>query len=227
MRFTFFLPVRNGGGYFQECVRSILAQTYKDFELVVYDNCSTDGSLEWIRSLRDRRIKIFPSVVSLTIEDNWGRILTGPKKEYMTIVGHDDLFYPYYLEEMFVLIERYPEALLYQTHFHIINAAGRTMRKSLPMPISENGPAFLKARLLYLRDSFGTGYVFRSVDYERVGGVPGYKNLMFADDALWLKLMGTGTMVTSPKPCFSYRIWGRNTSCNLRSKKIRPGLFHY
>ena len=50
-KFSIILPVRNGGEYVKDCVRSILSQTVDEFDLIVLDNCSTDGTVEWINSL--------------------------------------------------------------------------------------------------------------------------------------------------------------------------------
>ena len=64
-KYSIILPVRNGGHYVKICVDSILAQTYTDFNFIVLDNCSTDGTLEWLLSLNDSRIKVIPSQKSL------------------------------------------------------------------------------------------------------------------------------------------------------------------
>jgi len=72
--FSIILPVRNGGDYVKECIHSLLNQTYTLYDIIVLDNCSTDGTVEWIESLYDPRIKIIRSDRSLSIEENWGRI---------------------------------------------------------------------------------------------------------------------------------------------------------
>ena len=74
IKYSIILPVRNGGEYLKECVNSILSQTYTDFNLLILDNNSTDGTLEWIQSVADKRIVIFTSNESLSIEQNWARI---------------------------------------------------------------------------------------------------------------------------------------------------------
>ena len=211
-RFTIFLPVRNGGKHFHQCVLSILAQTYRNFELVVLDNASTDGSLEWIRAIQDPRVSVYESTKPLSIEENWARIMAVPKNEFMTMTGHDDLFDPNYLEVMCRLIDSNPDAGLYQAHFRLIDADGKKIRSCVAMPAIEKADAFLTSRLSFRRDSFGTGYLFRSTDYERVGGIPGYKKLMFADDALWLRLMKDSYKATSVRECFSYRKHSQSTS---------------
>ena len=52
------MPVYNRAAYIEECVESILAQTFTDFELVIVDDGSTDGTCELIRSFRDPRIRL-------------------------------------------------------------------------------------------------------------------------------------------------------------------------
>src|SRR5690349_11120594 len=109
-RYTIVLPVRNGGEYVKECINSILSQTLTDFSLKVLDNCSTDGTPEWISSIQDPRISIHYSAKPLTIEENWFRITTIPKDEFMTMIGHDDILESNYLQVMEALIEKHPQA---------------------------------------------------------------------------------------------------------------------
>jgi glycosyltransferase involved in cell wall biosynthesis len=91
VKFSIILPVKNGGEYVKECVQSILAQSCPDFNLHILENCSTDGTAEWLQTLRDERIIIIPAEIPLSIEENWARILFIQKNEFMTIIGHDDL----------------------------------------------------------------------------------------------------------------------------------------
>jgi len=60
-RFTICLPSYNGGDYLKACVESVLAQTYPNFELVVLDDASTDGSLDWLAGVGDRRVRVCPA----------------------------------------------------------------------------------------------------------------------------------------------------------------------
>jgi len=205
--FLIALPVRNGGEHFRECVRSVLAQTYPHFELLVLDNASTDDSIEWLRSQDDPRIRLVQSLLSLGIEDSWGRLMTvSTAHDFMTVTGHDDIFYPDFLETINGLIDAHPDAGLYHTHYHLIDGQGGRIRPCTPMPARERDHEFLAARLSLRRDSFGTGYVFRPADYLRVGGIPLYRKLLFADDVLWLRLMEGSYRATHPGRHFAYRV---------------------
>lgn len=226
-RYSIILPVRNGGEYIKLCVQSILNQTYEDFNLEILENCSTDGTPEWLATLKDPRIRIWPASFPLSIEENWRRILEIPKNEYMTMIGHDDLLDANYLSVIDDLIEKYPDASLYQAHFRIIDANGATTRRCLPMPERETAADFLAARFANIRDSFGTGHMMRSKDYERVGGIPSYPKLLYADDALWLMLMESSWKVTSREECFAYRLHSASTSGTPDPSSLFAALEQY
>ncbi|MFT3907924.1 MAG: glycosyltransferase [Ferruginibacter sp.] len=205
-KFSIILPVRNGGDYVKECVNSILAQTVADFDLLVLDNNSNDGTPQWLASLNDHRIKIFPSADSLTIEQNWARVVEVPKNEFITLIGHDDLLLPHYLDEMNKLIEKHPHASLYQSHFSFIDGKGNFKSNCKPMDEVQHAHEFLASQFTRTLDSTGTGYMMRSKDYDQLGGIPNYPNLIFADYQLWVQLTFKNYKATSAKQCFSYRI---------------------
>ena len=205
-KYSIVLPVRNGGGYIKECVASILSQSVSDFTLHVLDNCSTDGTFEWLQSLTDSRIRIIPADRPLSIEENWGRIVGIPKNEFITLIGHDDILDPHYLATMDGLIRRHPEARLYQTHFRYIDSKGEIIRKCKPMDEKQSSEEFLAFFLAGLIDNMGTGYMMRSADYDAVGGIPPYPNLLFADFELWTELSLKGYKATAFEECFAFRL---------------------
>lgn len=222
-KYSIILPVKNGGEYVKLCINSILSQTLKEFNLIVLDNCSSDGTLEYIQSLQDDRILIYPSSTPLTIEQNWGRIPAINTNEFITLIGHDDILYPGYLAEMERLISAYPGGSLYQTHYTYIDGKGRIINKCKPMPEIQDGPAFLKSFLQFKIDTMGTGFMMRCVDFKRVGGMPPYPNLIYADVALWLDLTNINFKATSPKECFSYRVH-QSTTFTTSNLKFQDGF---
>src|ERR1017187_1126844 len=207
MKFSIILPVRNGGDYVKECVNSILTQTLQDFNLIVLDNCSTDGTLEWLHSLDDNRIIIHEFPKPLSIEENWARIQSIPKNEFITLIGHDDILNENYLEVMNNLILKHPSASLYQTHFQYIDENGKILRTCKPMDEIEYAYEFLAAYMCNIIDTTGTGYMMRSKDYDDLGGInTSFEKLMFADYALWLSLSLISYKATSFEIAFKYRI---------------------
>lgn len=206
-QFSIILPVRNGGEYVKLCVDSILQQTNLHFDLLILDNFSTDGTLEWLQTIDDKRVRLFLSDRPLTMEENWGRIKDLPKNEYMTMIGHDDLLCKDYLCQMQLLIEQHPDASLYQSHFDFIDENGKLIRSCKPMEEIQHVADFISAQVHQTLDSMGTGYMFRSKDYDQMGGIPvAYPNLIFADYELWVRLTDLSYKATTKHSCFAYRV---------------------
>jgi len=220
--FTIILPVRNGGEYLKECVKSILAQTYKNFDVAILENESTDGSAKWLESLRDSRIKIYPSTSDLSIQDNWARALTIPRQEFITFIGHDDLLTPDFLVEMNQLIEDDLNASLYQTDFHIIDQSGKIINTS-KIAKHETLDEMLRGFLTLQRQSF-SGCVMRRNDYDKVGGFPNYSRLLWADIVLWLRLASISHAVAISKPCFLLRVHPNSTGVSSKGQAILDAM---
>jgi glycosyltransferase involved in cell wall biosynthesis len=226
-KFTIFVPVHNGGEHLKRCVESVLAQTLQDYHLVVLENGSTDGSREWLATVRDPRVSVLPSERLLPIEENWGRALALPKNELMTIFGHDDLMDPAYLAVMDAVVRRHPEAGLYFAHFRYVDEAGKVLRSCRPLPERETAAEYLHGLYTRQRDTYGTGYLYRSARYEAVGGMPRWRHLVFADDALWLKLMEGSWKATAPEQCFGIRVHRERYGERARWRDWAEGLAPY
>src|SRR5436190_15440780 len=107
-KYSIILPVRNGSNHVKECIASILSQTFRDFELIILENASTDNTCDIIHSFADDRVNIYSTDNVLTIEENWNRAVSVSKKEFITLIGHDDVLDTDYLQVMNDLINRHP-----------------------------------------------------------------------------------------------------------------------
>lgn len=223
-KFTIILPVRNGGAYVEKCIQSILSQTISDFELIILENASTDNTLQCIQAFNDSRIKVQQSNQDLSIDQNWARALHISKGEFVTIIGHDDFFEPDYLEVMTKLIEDNSQCSLFQSHFSFVDAEDGFIRNCHPMKThytaSESIATFMQGGI----DLMGTGFMMRSKDYDAVGGIPPYPNLLFADMELFISLAIKGGMAVSPKKCFNYRIHKSATTSSSSNLAYNNGF---
>lgn len=102
-------PVYNTEPYLAECIESVLAQDYANFEYVILDNCSTDGSLEVAQAYaaQDSRIRVERNVEFLPQARNYNRALTliSGQSKYCKMVQADDWIYPRCLSEMVAAAE--------------------------------------------------------------------------------------------------------------------------
>lgn len=205
IRFSVIIPSYNGGEYLKLAVTSVLQQSHTNFELIILDDCSTDDSLKWLHQLNDSRIKLYTTPHNLGIAKNWRRSLTISKGEFMTFFGQDDIMDPNYLKVMDELIQREPAASLYFAHFRFIDHNGELLRHCHPLPGRETAAEYITNLFSGKRDTWGTGYIMRSIHYDEVGGIPEYKNLLFADDALWIQMMHKSWKATASQECFACR----------------------
>jgi glycosyltransferase involved in cell wall biosynthesis len=70
---TVAMPVYNGEGYVNLAIQSVLDQTYSDFELLIVNNCSTDGTLEVVKAFSDPRTRLHINSSNLGMVGNWNR----------------------------------------------------------------------------------------------------------------------------------------------------------
>jgi glycosyltransferase involved in cell wall biosynthesis len=210
-RFSIVMPVLNGGEYVKESVGCVLAQTVTEFNLHILDSGSTDGTLEWIASLNDSRIIVHTSNVLLTIQQNWARMKTIPRNEWMSIVCADDNIYPDYLEVMQSQIDANPDAALFGTHFDFIDKDGTFISTMTAM--GEHFTIYEFAEKLITNEVGVVCMMLRSADFDTMGGVPEFPNFLFADFPLYIELAKlSGKVIISPKVCLAYRLHNLSTT---------------
>jgi glycosyltransferase involved in cell wall biosynthesis len=95
---TVAIPMYNNGRFIRQTIESVLSQTYTNFELLIYDDHSTDDSRDIAGSFDDSRIRIFRNDRNLGPEGNWNRAVSRIRGEYVKLVCGDDILYPECLE---------------------------------------------------------------------------------------------------------------------------------
>lgn len=120
------MPVYNGAKYIEQALDSILAQTYRDFELIISDNASTDATEEICRryAARDARIRYSRLPVNLGAAPNYNRVIELARGRYFRHAAHDDILAPTNIERCVEALERDPQAVLAYPRMIMMNAAG-------------------------------------------------------------------------------------------------------
>ena len=109
MRISILIPVYNGMPFIIEAVESVLSQSFQDWELVISDNGSTDDTKNYLRSLKDVRIRIYEQSLNLGIMGNLNFLLTHANAPIAKILGHDDWLLPGCLEKTAIFMEKRPD----------------------------------------------------------------------------------------------------------------------
>jgi glycosyltransferase involved in cell wall biosynthesis len=116
------LPVHNGERYLGEAIDSIIAQTFTDFELIISDNASTDGSERLCRqyAASDRRVRYYRNDRNIGGSRNHGRAFSLARGRYFRFAAYDDVCAPELLSRCVEALDLHPEAVLsYAITVHI------------------------------------------------------------------------------------------------------------
>ncbi|MCS5716218.1 glycosyltransferase [Herbiconiux sp. CPCC 205716] len=120
------IPAFENAAYIAEAVGSVLAQRHRDFELIVADHSSTDGTLEAVRAFdADARLTILSTPAGGGAEANWRRVTEAATGEYLKLLPGDDLLYPGALEAHSEALDAHPGVVLVSSPRDIVDARGR------------------------------------------------------------------------------------------------------
>lgn len=103
------MPTYNVAPYVKEAIASVLRQTYRDFELLVIDDCSTDNTVSLVRSIDDPRIHIVQNEKNVGLAENLNRGLSHITTEYVARMDGDDIAEPRWLEREVTILDSHPE----------------------------------------------------------------------------------------------------------------------
>ena len=125
-RVSIGMPVYNGELFIRQSVESLLAQTYGDFELVITDNASTDGTEEVCRDLekKDKRVRYVRNDKNLGGPGNFRRVFALCSGEYHKWSTADDFWAPTVIEKCVAVLDREPDVVLCYPKSNLVNASG-------------------------------------------------------------------------------------------------------
>ena len=120
------LPVYNGENFLTEALNSILAQTFKDFELIISDNASTDKTKEICQEYeaKDARIRYYRHQQNLGASWNYNWVFQLSRGKYFKWAAHDDVCTPEFLEKCVKILEQNPSVVLCHPRVRVIDKQG-------------------------------------------------------------------------------------------------------
>lgn len=203
------MPVYNGRRYVAKAVESILAQTVADFEFVIIDDGSTDGSTAILRSYArgDRRIRLVTRPnTGLVPALNEGLSLS--RGRFIARMDADDLSLPHRFERQLAAFRANPRLVAVGGSFICIDSAGRTLLR-FPQPTDD---ATIQA--LLVRGHCPLSHPSVMMLREAVQAVGGYdpEHATAEDLDLWLRLGEIGELANVPEIVLEYRVHAASVS---------------
>lgn len=208
------MPVYNGERFLRETLDALLGQTYKDFELIISDNGSTDGTQAMCReyAARDPRIRYYREEVNRGAGWNYNRVVDLARGIYFKWAAHDDLCAPTYLERCVEVLDRDPSVILaYPDDIDIDEKGNRIDRKRashIPSPERANSPDIAQRfRRLVLLD-YDCEQVFGLIRLDVLRRTKLILNYTDSDRTLLGELGLYGPFYEVPEPLFYHRHHG-------------------
>lgn len=124
MKFSVVIPLYNKEKYVEHAIRSVLAQTNHNYEIIVVDDGSTDDSLAIVQTIKSERLMVFTQPnQGVSVARNCG--IAHAKGEYISFLDADDFWYEDYLETIELLTEKYKNSDLFVTSYAVDMGDGR------------------------------------------------------------------------------------------------------
>jgi glycosyltransferase involved in cell wall biosynthesis len=174
--------------YIAEAIESVLASTYKDFELIIVDDCSTDNTVNIAKKYeaQDSRVKVYVNEKNLGDYPNRNKAASFATGKYIKYLDSDDIMYPHCLQVMVSAIEKFPSA-----------GYGLSCNGDFQVPY----PKMLLPYEAYLENFNGLNHFDRAPGssiinrqiFNELGGFSGER--MIGDNELWLKISRTYPLV--------------------------------
>ncbi len=210
------LPVYNGQDYLQMCIESCLNQTYRNIELIIINDASTDDSLDIINSMintNDHRIKLINNATNmqLPISLNLGHSMA--RGRYITWISHDNLFHTNAIYEMVRTIQK-SEADIVFCNYETINKSGKIIDR-INLPDIDN---------IFFKNVIGCCFLYTRDVFEKLKGYR-IKYFLVEDYDFWLRALKYFNFFHYQKILYRYRIHDKSLTSSYLISDFREQQF--
>lgn len=210
------IPVCNGEKTIQETIRSVLNQTFKNFELLVINDGSTDATLDIVNNINDSRIQVF-SHSNAGSNPTRNKGIDQAMGEYISFIDADDLWTVDKLESQWKVLQANPEAAVAYSWSDYIDQSSQFLRRG--SHISATGNVYQHLLLSNFLEN-GSNPLIRKQALIEVGGFD--ESLTHAEDwDMWLRLAKQYHFVVVSSPQVLYRVSPNSSSFNI--SKLESG----
>lgn len=213
------MPVRNAMPYLDKAIQSILAQTYRDFELIIGDDSSTDDSRArihaWAR--RDPRIRVLESDTPMGPAGSSNWVAQAATATLVARMDGDDIAHPDRLRRQIAVLKARPDAVLVGSMFEAIDEKGRMTRgRNRGVLLRRDGlPGIAHSSILY-----------RAATFRDVGGYCAEHDF-YEDADLYMRMARRGAVLILPEPYIRYRFSANSSRQTADQARVVQALERY
>ena len=195
---TIGIPVFNCGKTILKTMDSVLAQTLQDFEVLIYDDGSTDDTVEQIRGLKDTRIQLFQEGGNRGIAYRLNQLIDQASGTYFVRMDGDDVMFPERLEKQVTYLQAHPDIDVVGSSAIVIDENDQTLGRRGGSPRAWcQDDLFMTARFIHPTVAGKTDW-FKTWRYdEKLSGCE--------DMDLWIRSFKSSQFGDIPEPLLYYR----------------------
>jgi glycosyltransferase involved in cell wall biosynthesis len=204
------IPVNHGEPYLAETIRSVLDQTFRDFELVVLDNASRDRADIVARRVGDVRIRVERNPAPVPQAENWNRAVQLSRAPLVKLLRANDILHPRCLDMQVNPMEADPGLAVVAARRHMIDEESRVVapRRGLSGLTGVRTGVEVARRVVRTRSNpvgEPSAVLFRREDFFAAGGWRADRHFTMDLD-LWMRLLQFGEFLGLPEPLAAFRM---------------------
>lgn len=194
---TIVLPTYNGEKYIRQSIESVIGQTYKEWELIVIDDCSTDHTNQIVKEYvkKDHRVKLYKNLQNLRLPSSLNVGFKKSRGQYLIWTSDDNLFKPEALETLRNRLRDNPKLGLVFSDMDYIDSEGR---------IIGHTPPIYSVNEIFYRNIVGASFMYRREVYQNIGDYNNQKFLV-EDYDYWLRIARKFDIQYVEKSLYLYR----------------------
>lgn len=224
------IPVYNGEKYIKYTIDSVLNQTYKNLEIIICDNCSTDNTIKIVNSYYDRRIRLFKNSTNIGLYNNAKKCIKLSNGKYIKYVFADDTIDRNCIQEMVKVMESNLDVTLAGVNYCYIDEKNNIINEHILNMGSGKyfNNEFFK-QLIIKGNIVGcpSGVIIRKGVLASLNNIFDIKLSYMPDYDLWIKLCKLGNYYFINKNYMNFRIQKQSITGQKISKIIRVKEFYY
>jgi glycosyltransferase involved in cell wall biosynthesis len=221
---SIIMPVLNGQKYIGEALGSIAAQTFKDYELIVVNDGSTDGTCDQLSPFIGRiDLRCIhhatPHGIARSINDG----IRDASGEFIAFLDHDDLWFPDFLETQITHMQQHPDVGMVHSDFQTVDSEGNILEASVAVCRNRRRVSGSVFPELFM-DSFivGNSVLIRKECFDRLGTFD--ETLRIGDYHMWMRIARHYRVDYTPKVLTKYRQHQTQDSGTFAAEEQPPGL---
>lgn len=213
------IPAYQAERHLQTTLESVLAQDYRDMEVLVIDNNSSDRTADILKGFNDDRLRVIRNASTLPMVDNFNHAVRSSRGRFVKVMCADDTLEPDCIATQCKVLEEHPDVALVAVRTDFIDEDGDLLRRARGL----KAIAGWQPRQRVVREIVRSGCnpiggpvvgMFRRTDFDRCGGFREEFTLPVELD-LWVRLLHYGDFVGLPRTLASFRISGLSVTASI------------